>query len=133
MIPAAELRRIARARLADAEALLKSRRYDAALYICGYAVEIALKARICRTLHWVGYPATKKEFERYKTFQTHDLEVLLRLSGRAETVRRRALDEWSFLVETWNPELRYGPVGTVPRQRACEMINSARTVIGVLA
>jgi len=133
MIPAAELRKTARARLADSEALLKRRRYDAALYICGYAVEIALKARICRALHWVGYPATKKEFERYKTFQTHDLEVLLRLSARADAVRGRALGEWSFFVKAWSPELRYGRVGAVPRQHACDMIEAARTLIGVLS
>jgi hypothetical protein len=34
-----------RARLMDAEVLLQSERYDGAVYVCGYAVEIALKKR----------------------------------------------------------------------------------------
>jgi hypothetical protein len=133
MISAAELRRTARARLADAEVLLKSRRYDAAVYICGYAVEIALKARICRTLHWAGYPSTPAEFERYRTFQTHDLDVLLNLSGRARTVKRKAFADWSLVVYDWNPESRYGPVGVVSKQHAWGVIDSARTLIGAMA
>lgn len=52
MIPRLELRRLAYARLADSRALYAAGRYDAALYLCGYAVELALKARICRTLRW---------------------------------------------------------------------------------
>ena len=132
MIPASELRRTARARLADAKALFQSRRYGAAAYICGYAVEIALKARICRTLHWGDFPSTRGEFEKYRTLQTHDLEVLLRLSGREETVRRKAVNEWSFFLKAWNPELRYGSVGAMSRQHARDMIDSARTLIGVL-
>jgi len=42
-----QLRDIARERIKDAEALFGAERYEGAMYICGYAVEIALKARIC--------------------------------------------------------------------------------------
>ena len=48
MILVAELDGLAAARLEDAKVLLASGRYDGAVYMCGYAVEIALKARICR-------------------------------------------------------------------------------------
>ncbi|MBV9327461.1 MAG: HEPN domain-containing protein [Chloroflexi bacterium] len=40
----AEYRRIARAKLADAQVLLRARRYDAAYYLAGYVVECGLKA-----------------------------------------------------------------------------------------
>jgi hypothetical protein len=50
MIPVAELDRLARARLEDAKALLAATRYDGAVYLCGYAVEVALKARTCRAI-----------------------------------------------------------------------------------
>ncbi|MCB0065385.1 MAG: HEPN domain-containing protein [Caldilineaceae bacterium] len=70
-----------KARLEDAEVLLAANRYDGAMYLCGYAVELALKARICRTLKWAGYPSTRKEFEGYQSLRTHDLKVLLHLSG----------------------------------------------------
>ena len=133
MINARELRRTARARLADAEALLKSRRYDAAVYICGYAVEIALKARVCRTLGWAEYPSTSKDFHGYASFRTHDLDVLLHLSGREAGVKRKAFADWSIVVDKWHVESRYGPTGLTTEQDAEDMISSARTVIGVLA
>ena len=49
MILVAELDSIARARIEDAKALLTAGRFDGATYLCGYAVELALKSRICRT------------------------------------------------------------------------------------
>lgn len=45
MITIAELETIAQARLLDAEALIIAERYDGAAYICGYAIELSLKAR----------------------------------------------------------------------------------------
>ena len=82
MIVVSDLRKIARAPLEDAAVLCKARRYDGAVYVCGYAVETALKARICRTLKWNAYPFSASEFQKYQSFRTHDLDVLLRLSGR---------------------------------------------------
>jgi hypothetical protein len=37
---------------------LKAERFDGAFYLSGYAVELALKARICRTLKWRATPST---------------------------------------------------------------------------
>jgi hypothetical protein len=87
MIPRLALRRLAHARLADSRALYLAGRYDAALYLCGYAVELALKARICRTLRWQGYPESRTEFANYGSFRIHDLQVLLELSGRKEQIK----------------------------------------------
>jgi len=81
------LRQAARARIKDAEVLLTAKRYDGAAYICGYALELGLKARICRTLKWSGYPSTNKEFANYRSFKTHDLDVLLHLSGIEEKIK----------------------------------------------
>ena len=67
MIARSDLRNIARARLRDAEMLLRARRYDGAVYLCGYSVEIALKARICRTSGWREFPETNRDFEGYQT------------------------------------------------------------------
>ena len=52
MIARAELRNIASERLKDAEALLSAARYDGAIYLGGYVVELALKNRICVVLNW---------------------------------------------------------------------------------
>ncbi len=103
MIPRNELRKIAHARLRDAEILYKNRRYDGAVYLCGYAVEVALKARICRTLKWAGYPATRSEFQSYQSFKTHDLDVLLNLSGVESKIKIQYFAEWSDIA-AWEPE-----------------------------
>jgi HEPN domain-containing protein len=39
-------------RLEDAKALYEAGRHDGAFYICGYAVEVGLKKKICETLGW---------------------------------------------------------------------------------
>jgi hypothetical protein len=80
MIPRTELRRLAEQKVRDAEVLLEAGRYDGAAYLVGYGVELALKARICETLGWEGFPSTRNEFRQYASFRTHDLEVLLHLS-----------------------------------------------------
>jgi len=53
MIPVSELDHIAVARIEDARVVFDAGRFDGAIYLCGYAVEVGLKARICRTLNWV--------------------------------------------------------------------------------
>jgi hypothetical protein len=59
-----ELRILARARIKEAQILFDVKRYDAATYLCGYAMELALKARICQTLGYIHFPKTNKEFLR---------------------------------------------------------------------
>jgi len=131
MITRLDLTKIARARLRDAEVLYRSRRYDGAIYLCGYAVEIALKARICRTLSWPGDPSTGGEFQNYQSFRTHNLDVLLHLSGVEEKVKTTLMTEWSA-VTAWDPEARYKPIGSTTRQAAELMIASARVLLRTL-
>jgi HEPN domain-containing protein len=131
MLSRNELRSIARARLKDARALFRARRYDGAVYLCGYAVECAMKARICNSLHWAGFPSAAKEFSGLASFKTHDLETLLLLSGREPTIRARHLAVWSE-VSRWAPEVRYNPVGQVGRKKAMEMIQAIESLLAVL-
>ena len=128
MLSATLLRQLARARLADAEALLRARRYDGAAYLGGYVVELALKARICRTLKWRGFPEKRSEFEGLQSFKTHDLDVLLRLSGREQYTKINLFPEWT-VVSQWNPEARYQPVGTVTAQAVQQMLSAARKLM----
>jgi len=131
MIDSSELRRIARARLKDADVLRRSRRYDGSVYLCGYAVELALKARICKTLKWASFPSTRKEFQRYSSFRTHDLETLLHLSGREAAVKLKHLAEWSTVV-VWEPGVRYRAVGTASFSDARDIVQSAKVLLGAL-
>jgi len=97
LILPSELRAIAKARLRDAEILLSARRYDGSVYLCGYSVEIGLKARICRSLKWDGFPSTNKEFEGLHNFRTHKLDVLLHLSGAEKEIKAKYFVECQSL------------------------------------
>ena len=131
MLSKADLKRIARARLQDAEVLLTAGRCDGAVYLCGYAIEIALKARICHALRWTGYPSTNKEFEGYQTFRTHDLDTLLHMSGVELKIKTKHFAEWS-VVAAWDPNVRYRPIGHAAPSDAVDMLKSAKIILAVL-
>ena len=128
MLDKKEIKRIAKARLKEAEVLAASRRYEGAIYLCGYAVELWLKARICKTLNWAGYPANNNEFKKYRSFKTHDLDVLLHLTGIEDSIKTELLTEWSAVME-WNPESRYDPIGNVLSHDARLMISSTKALL----
>lgn len=131
MIDKIELRKLARARLKDAEALLKARRYNGAIYLGGYSVELALKSRICKTLKWKGFPQTRSEFQNYLSFKTHNLEVLLLLSGIEDKIKLKHLAEWSA-VSSWDPEARYNPIGSVTKTKAEIFLEAVNELLKVL-
>ena len=68
IIVIADLLILVRDRLTDAETLPTAQGYDGAVYSAGYAVEIALKYRICKMLNWAAFAATSREFDKYKSF-----------------------------------------------------------------
>jgi len=131
MIPTKNLRAIARARLRDAQVLLRTKRFDGAFYLCGYAVELALKARICRTLKWPGFPETTQDFKGLQSVRTHDLEILLRFSGVEARVKTKHLAEWSVVLD-WNPEKRYQAIGQSTPQQAADMVTCVKRLLEVL-
>ena len=131
MISIADLLAIAQARLEDAKVLLANGRIDGAGYLCGYAVELALKARISRTLDWDGFPEKRAEFENLATFKTHKLDVLLALSGQERRIKADYFIEWTA-VATWDPEVRYRAVGQAESAEVELMIASTQTLVGVL-
>jgi hypothetical protein len=131
VIAVEDLRKIARARLADAEALFQAARYDGAAYLAGYAIELSLKYRICMTLRWREFPSTANEFQRMQSFKSHNLDALLHLCGRGARIRERMIDEWST-VSTWTPESRYTLVGGVSRADAERMLGAVKALVKVL-
>ena len=131
MIDRNELRNIATERLKDAEALLAAGRYDGAIYLGGYVVELALKSRICTTLDWKEFPQTRGEFQNYQSFKTHDLDVLLSLSGVENKIKTGLLAEWSA-VTNWDPEARYNPATSAKQNDAELMVDSARKLMDAL-
>lgn len=131
MIYIKDLESLSEARLADAKVLCEAGRFDGAVYLCGYAVELKLKARICKTLAWEGFPETNREFQHYKSFKTHHLDVLLSLTGVEAHIKAENLAEWSA-VASWDPTARYNPAGNVDRGDAELMMDAAETLLAVL-
>ena len=131
MISTKDLRAIARARLRDAQVLLKGKRFDGAFYISGYAVELALKARICRTLKWPDFPQSGPEFDDFRSLRTHSLEVLLKFSGVEERVTAEHAPEWTVVV-CWDPEKRYHAIGALRPVEAEQMVKCVERRLEVL-
>lgn len=100
-----ELQDLARLRLREAELLLEAGHSAASMYLCGYAVECALKARICRLLQMESYPEGKLR----PVYGVHDLQQLLTLAGMTAELAGSQQDfqERWVRVSQWTPEWRY--------------------------
>lgn len=127
----ATLRTIASARIQDSEILFTNRRCDGAGYICGYAIELTLKARICETLNWSGFPESPHEFKNFQSFKTHNLDVLLALSGKEPEIKKNNFSDWS-IVSSWNPEARYEAVGATSPDDVSAFIESTKRLLAAL-
>lgn len=119
-----ELQQLAKLRLTEAEHLYAKKLYDGAVYLCGYVVEFALKARICRLLKLPSYPETG-DIGRF--FKTHDFDVLKFLAGLTSEINvlrnKQLFDNWSTAT-SWKPEQRYLPKGTSDQKRANDVLAS---------
>jgi HEPN domain-containing protein len=104
----AELQRLAKERIGGAKALLAARRWSAAYYIAGYAVECALKACIAKLMKSEEFP-DKKFAEKC---WTHNLVQLLDLAGiksdfdTGMKADRGLAIRWDTVKE-WTEESRY--------------------------
>ena len=131
MISRNELRKRAKAKLKDAEILFGNKRFDGSVYLCGYVIELALKSRTCKTLKWPFFPETNNEFKNHQSFKTHNLDILLNLSGLESKVKVFHFLDWNN-VNAWNPEMRYGPVGVISKAEANDMISSTKNLLKIL-
>lgn len=125
MIPRKELIILCKERAEDAKALFEAKRYDGAVYTCGYVVELALKIRICKTLKWQNYPPTKSQ--DFKAFKSHNLDFLLTCSGKETEIKNNFFNLWSFFISNWNSEMRYEN-RKIDVQGAAEMLKASQTL-----
>jgi hypothetical protein len=96
-------------RLADAEALIQVRRYSAAYYLAGYAVECALKACIAKQTRRYDFPPDPRSVAR---MYTHNLESLLDIAGLRADLDADAHSDPAFArnwvaVKDWSEQARY--------------------------
>ncbi len=119
-----QLRDLAQLRLKEAEALFAAGLYDGAVYLSGYVVELALKARVCRLLELDNYPDTG---ELKKVYAVHNLDQLLILSGVSARVNPKnpvLYKNWSA-ARDWRTEQRYQVPGTT-QQKARDVLDAIR-------
>jgi HEPN domain-containing protein len=117
-----QLQELARLRLREAKALYAADLYDGCVYLAGYAIELALKARICKLLKVNEYPT-----EFGSSYKVHDLDRLRLLAGLSREVdvnkNKERYDNWSTAV-TWDPEQRYDAAGTYDQRTAKSILDS---------
>jgi hypothetical protein len=104
----ADLQVLADARVADAQALLQAKRWAAAYYLLGYAVECALKACVARQFRQDEIP----DKTVVNSFYTHRLDQLLSISGAKAALESKAAADSTFqvnwnTVRDWNESARY--------------------------
>lgn len=126
-----DFQRIAHMRLQEADVLLRSRNYSGAYYLCGYAVECALKACIAKRVKRYEFPDRRTVNLSY----SHDSEQLASVADLAgELDLQKATDpdfdlNWT-VVKDWSEESRYQRTG---RQRALGLYNAiADPIHGVM-
>jgi HEPN domain-containing protein len=109
IVTKAEFQVLAERRLAEAKVLLDQGQWDGAYYLAGYAVELALKACIIKTLLATdAFP--EREFSR--NCYTHDVEKLVGLAKLDGVLKiamhadRSLWNNWE-LAEDWSEEKRY--------------------------
>jgi len=103
-----DLQKMAEERVADAAALLDAGRFQAAYYLCGYAVECALKACISKQVREFDFPDRKVVNDSY----VHDLGKLLNVSGLVPAYEEEAgrsnkfVENWT-IARDWSEASRY--------------------------
>lgn len=127
-----ELESLSDIRLNEAKCLLANGFYHGAYYLCGYAVECALKACISKSFLLHEFPDKKIVNESY----THNLETLLKLANLQQKLQQQATTSpdleinWA-VIKGWSEQFRYEH--SISKVMAEELISAAEdTNFGVL-
>lgn len=133
MLSLKELTSLAKNKIKDAEALYSKKRFDGSIYLCGYAIEISLKKSVWQEIRKKGFPENKDEFSLLNKIKTHDLEYLLKNSGKESLIKGvpANLSDWSIIVQ-WNSEFRYSRSGTKTKMDAINMIDSTKRITNII-
>jgi hypothetical protein len=129
MISHSELEKLAKARLEEANVLHDAKRWDGAVYICGYAIELALKSVIAKD-RLNGFPTDDAEFDLAKNCKTHELPKLLAHSLR-DVALQGDKDFWVAWgeVKEWQSEFRYRPLGTADESASRKILEASHVIM----
>jgi AbiV family abortive infection protein len=109
IVTKAEFQEMAEQRLAEAKALLDQGKWNGAYYLAGYAVELALKACIIKTLLATDAFPDKDFSKNCYTHVVKKLVVLATVDGALKTATDADPDlqtNWA-LAQDWSEEKRY--------------------------
>jgi len=67
----------------------------------------------------------------YRSFQTHELDVLLRLSGQEARVKENHFALWNTAAN-WKAESPYNVIGTAQQGDSGAMIQAAEALLAIL-
>jgi hypothetical protein len=103
-----ELQRLARIRLREARCLFVNGLFDGSYYLCGYALECAIKACIAKQTKRHDFPHKQRVIDSY----VHDLVKLINTAGLKSDLDHELHTDAAFrlnwgVVKDWNEEARY--------------------------
>lgn len=103
-----DLRRLARIRLREAKALIESSCFDGAYYLCGYAVECAIKACIAKGTKRHDFPDKARANDSFQ----HKPAKLIEVAGLKAPLDGEIARDPEFaanwrIVSGWSEETRY--------------------------
>jgi AbiV family abortive infection protein len=132
IVTRAEFQQLADTRLEEAKILLDQHKWNAAYYLSGYAVELAIKA--CIIKHLMGRDAFPSK-DLSKNCYTHSVQDLIKVADLEVTLTRaRSLDvdleaNWST-VKDWSEQKRYHLIEQSDAESLYNAISDAKS--GVL-
>ena len=113
---------VAEYRLRDCNALLKTARWDAAVYLAGYVIECRLKYAITQFQGAAHLP------QQYASGgKGHEWDFLLQASGLKLDLASQTGTAYSALKDEWEPSLRYA-VNKFDRSKAEKFCTLVRAV-----
>ena len=130
MIDLSDFEDVARARLKDAIVLTIGDRYDGAIYLCGFAVEIAFKIKISKENQLTQFPETDAEFKSFPVnkIKTHSLVHLRSLSPWIDKnlkINRNHQKRFDLIRNNWDVGHRYKKLSGVDIQPTCQELIEA--------
>ncbi len=127
MIPIADFEQTAREKLLDAKCLLAGNRFDGAVYLAGYSLEIAFKVKLCKDYGLPAFPEHKGELTpTTRPWFNHKLLKLETLCG----LNLSMLTDWS-IVKNWDVEARYIKSSNTS-QSASDFLDSVETLLTII-
>lgn len=130
MISVSDLELVAQNRFADAECLLEKDRFDGAVYLGGYALEMAFKVKLCKISGLSDFPENRSELKNLNNQTKHWFHHnLAKLEGHSglNLSSPQYITEWS-VVKQWDVEMRYKR-SNVTQQSANDFLDSVKILL----